>query len=84
MGDPPVLPIAIYKNCVLGFIVKNASRPIFTPKESTEQAFRFYQKITELSKNKGIRANQEKYFLGLVSRAFKCYERRLMKWLSSF
>ena len=84
MVDPPVLPIAIYKNCVLGFIVKNASRPMFTPKELTEQAFRLYQKLTELSKKKGIRAYQEKYFLGLASRAFKRYERRLMKWLSSF
>jgi hypothetical protein len=57
---------------------------MFPPKELTEQAFRLYQKLTELSKKKGIRANQEKYFLGLASRAFKRYERRLMKWLSSF
>ena len=57
---------------------------MFTPKELTEQAFKLYQKLTELSKKKGIRANQEKYFLGLASRAFKRYERRLMKWLSSF
>ena len=42
---------------------------MFTPKELTEQAFRLYQKITELSKKKGIRANQEKYFLGLASRS---------------
>ena len=57
---------------------------MFAPKESTEQAFRVYQKLTELSKKTGIRANQEKYFLGLASRAFKRYERRLMKWLSIF
>ena len=42
---------------------------MFTPKELTEQAFRLYQKLTELSKKKGIRAYQEKYFLGLASRS---------------
>ena len=42
---------------------------MFTPKELTEQAFRLYQNLTELSKKTGIRANQEKYFLGLASRS---------------